>query len=61
MPTSIFINYRQDDSEELAEYIRLALAGWLGEDRVFLDKESIEYGEVIDVGSGRSCTSNNGY
>jgi len=48
MPTSIFINYRQDDSEELAEYIRLALAGWLGEDRVFLDKESIEYGEVID-------------
>ncbi len=47
MPTSIFINYRRDDSALLAEYLRLYLEQHLGEEHIFLDKESIKYGQVF--------------
>ncbi|MEZ4776827.1 MAG: SUMF1/EgtB/PvdO family nonheme iron enzyme [Bacteroidia bacterium] len=47
VPTSVFINYRQDDTAGFAEYLRICLEEQLPRGSVFLDTESISYGEVI--------------
>ncbi len=47
MPTEIFINYRQDDTSSFAEYLRSRLEAEMVHGSIFLDKESIDYGQGI--------------
>ena len=40
----VFISYRRDDSEETSNRLKEFLAGQFGNNRVFLDKRTIEWG-----------------